>query len=129
MSGHLQGVQLQHVAIVNAPLDSMNLSGASLREAFFDTSGFDFICERCDLAYADFRYFRLSRGAVLTLSNVDGMKLAYDPRYGIKMDGVNWWRATTVDPNSKTKQVQMNLEAQYPKAVAEQMRSRLNLPK
>jgi hypothetical protein len=127
MKGHLQGAQLERVAIVNVSLDGMDLSGASLREAFFDGTGIQFLCIQCDLSYADFRYFRLAQGGVLKLSNVDGMKLEYDTSYGINMEGVNWWRAISVDPNNKTKQAPMNLEGQYPKAATQQMRSKLKL--
>lgn len=128
MRGHLQAAQLERVVIVNASLDGMDLSGASLRDAFFDGTGLQFLCLQCDLSYADFRYFRLAKGGVLKLSNVDGMKLEYDKSYGIDMEGVNWWRAVSVDPNNKAKKAPMDLEAQYPKAATQQMRSKLKLP-
>jgi len=128
MKGQLKNAHLERVAIVNAPLDGVDLSGASLREAFLEGTALQFVCLQCDLSYADFRYLRLAQGCILKLSNVDGMKLDYDKGYGINMEGVNWWRATSVDPNDKARQTQMNLEEQYPKAINEAMRSKLKLP-
>jgi hypothetical protein len=124
----LTGAHLERIAIVNAPLDGLDLSGASLNGAFLLGFVLNFVCKACDLSYADFRYLELTQGANLEFSNVDGMILSYDKNYHIDMTGTNWWRATAVNTLDKTKQAPFDLESQYPRVVTEKLRKDKKLP-
>jgi hypothetical protein len=58
-AGSLENTDLSSIYIVNGRLDGLNLTGASLRSSYIAGIAVGFICNSCDLSYADLRQLHI----------------------------------------------------------------------
>lgn len=124
VSGKQKDWHLERIAIVGGDLDNLDLSEVHLNGAFIQGTALGFKCKKCDLSYGEFGYLRLSQCADLRDSNVDGMKIDYEPAYRIDLRGTDWRKAFKFAQNDPIKQVHLDQIASPEPACESQKSSR-----